>query len=232
MKIEILYPEIANQFGDMGNMRYLARCLPQAEFAQTPLGAQPCFVREPVALVYLGPMSERGQEKALKALLPYRFALQERIGRGEACLFTGNALELLGERIENEDGIALECLGLFPLIARRDMLHRHNSIFLGSFEGEPVMGFKSQFTMAYPGDEGLGLFSRERGVGLNPRCPFEGVRSHNFFGTYLLGPLLVNNPPFTRYLLRAMGAGEAPLAFAEDVQAAYEKRLADFKAKA
>ena len=50
MKIEILYPEIANQFGDMGNMRYLARCLPQAEFAQTPLGAQPCFVREPVAL--------------------------------------------------------------------------------------------------------------------------------------------------------------------------------------
>ena len=59
----------------------------------------------------------------------------------------------------------------------RDMLHRHNSIFLGSFEGEPVMGFKSQFTMAYPGDEGLGLFSRERGVGLNPRCPFEGVRS-------------------------------------------------------
>ena len=140
-------------------------------------------------------------------------------------------MELLGERFENEDGIALECLGLFPLIARRDMLHRHNSIFLGSFEGEPVMGFKSQFTMAYPGDEGLGLFSRERGVGLNPRCPFEGVRSHNFFGTYLLGPLLVNNPPFTRYLLRAMGAGEAPLAFAEDVQAAYETAPGGFQSQ-
>ena len=232
MKVELLFPEIANQFGDLGNMRYLARCLPQAEFCDTHLGEEPRFLREPVNLVYLGPMSEQGQEKVLEVLRPHRFALQKQLQEGTPFLFTGNALELLGERIENEDGTRVEGLGLFPLTARRDMLHRHNSIFLGSFEGEPVMGYKSQFTMAYPGDKSLGLFLRERGVGLNPRCPFEGVRVQNFFGTYLLGPLLINNPPFTRYLLRTMGAGHAALAFEPEVQAAYEKRLEDFQAKA
>ena len=162
MKVELLFPEIANQFGDLGNMRYLARCLPQAEFCDTHLGEEPRFLREPVNLVYLGPMSEQGQEKVLEVLRPHRFALQKQLQEGTPFLFTGNALELLGERIENEDGTRVEGLGLFPLTARRDMLHRHNSIFLGSFEGEPVMGYKSQFTMAYPGDKSLGLFLREQ----------------------------------------------------------------------
>ena len=76
-------------------------------------------------------------------------------------------------------------------------MHRHNSIFLGEFEGRPVMGFKSQFTMVYPKGEVQGLFTVTKGVGLNKKCPFEGVRRNHFFGTYLLGPLLVNNPPFT-----------------------------------
>ena len=37
MIIEILYPEHANLFGDMSNMRYLQACLPDAEFIRTPM---------------------------------------------------------------------------------------------------------------------------------------------------------------------------------------------------
>ena len=36
MKIEILFPEFCNLFGDMSNMRYLKKCLPCAEFIETP----------------------------------------------------------------------------------------------------------------------------------------------------------------------------------------------------
>ena len=32
-----------------------------------------------------------------------------------------------------------------PSPRKRDMMHRHNSTFLGKFQGLPVMGFKSQF---------------------------------------------------------------------------------------
>ena len=31
MKIEILYPEFCNLNGDMGNMKYLEKCIPEAE---------------------------------------------------------------------------------------------------------------------------------------------------------------------------------------------------------
>ena len=67
------------------------------------------------------------------------------------------------------------------------MMHRHNSTFLGSFQGKELMGFKSQFTFAYPEGELPGLFPVKKGVGLNPKCPFEGIHYRNFFGTYLFG---------------------------------------------
>lgn len=231
MKIEILFPEFCNLFGDSGNVRYLRKCLPQAEFVETPLDGVPLFAEEAPALICMSPMSERIQEKVIEKLRPYRSRLRALIDGGTAFLFTGNAVEVLGEYIENEDGSRLEGLGLLPLSAKRDMMHRHNSLFLGSFEGTPVMGYKSQFTTTYPGEGVRGLFQVERGVGLNKKCPFEGVRDHNFFGTYLLGPVLLLNPDFTRALLDILGAQNVPLAFEEDLRGAYAQRLKDFREK-
>lgn len=231
MTIEILFPEFCNLFGDLSNMRYLQKCLPQAAFVETPLEGEPLFAAETVNLIYLGPMTERTQEMVVKKLTPYRDRLQSLIESGTAFLFTGNALEVLGRYMENEDGSRIDGLGLLPLHAKRDLMHRHNSTFLGTFEGEEMMGFKSQFTMAYPDGELSGLFQVEKGVGLNKKCPFEGVRNNHFFGTYLLGPVLILNPGFTRHLLTSMGADSAGLAFEQDVRAAYEKRLKDFHEK-
>lgn len=231
MKIEILFPEFCNLFGDMSNMRYLEKCLPDAEFVETPFEDEPLFVTETPALIYLGPMTERTQERVIEKFRPFKARLQELLDSGAVFLFTGNAFEILGDYIENEDGTRIPGLGLLRLWAKRDMMHRHNSTFLGAYEGEPVMGFKSQFTMAYTAGEGHGLFLAEKGVGLNKKTKYEGVRFGNFFGTYLLGPLLVLNPGFTRKLLALMGAADAPLAFEAAVTAAYDKRLQDFRSK-
>ena len=232
MKIEILFPQNCNLFGDLSNMHYLRKCLPDAQFVETDLNEEPLFVREKVDMIYLGPMTERSQELVLERLRPHKERLWELINQNTLFLFTGNALELMGEYIIKDDGSRINCLGIFPLYAKRDMMHRHNSIFLGTFEGQPVMGFKSQFTMAYPKSKSLELFPVEKGVGLNKNCSFEGVRYGKFFGTYLLGPILLLNPPFTKYLLKCLGVENAHLALEQEVQAAYEKRLADFRAKA
>lgn len=232
MKIEILYPERCNLYGDLANMDYLRLCLPDAEFISTPLSEKPLFAREKVDMIYLGPMTERAQELVLEQLSPLQERIWELIAEDTVFLCTGNALELFGEYIVKEDGSCLPCLDIFPAHAQRDMFHRHNSLFLGDFEGMPVMGFKSQFTTSTPQSESIGLFHVERGVGLNKKCPFEGVRYRNFFGTYLLGPFLINNPPFTKFLLSRLGVENPSLAFEQEVQAAYDKRLKDFKAKA
>lgn len=232
MTIEILFPECCNLFGDLSNMDYLRRCLPDAQFVETPLNGEPLFATQEVDLVYLGPMTERVQTLVIEKLSPYKDRFKALIEQGKTFLFTGNALEVTGEAILKEDGSSIKGLGLFPLTAKRDMMHRHNSIFLGTFEGKPVMGFKSQFTTATPKSDSLALFPVEKGVGLNKKCSFEGIRYKNFFGTYLLGPLLLLNPPFTKSLLTLMGAGSAELAFREEVESAYQKRLEDFRKKA
>lgn len=231
MKIEILFPEFCNLFGDMSNMRYLRKCLPEAEFLETPFSEAPRFLTESVNLVYLGPMTEGMQERVIEKFRPHKSRIESLIHSGAVFLFTGNALEVLGQYIANEDGSRIEGLGILPLYAKRDMLHRHNSTFLGSYGGQAVMGFKSQFTMAYPQEDCPGLFQVDKGVGLNKKCHFEGVQVNHFFGTYLIGPLLVLNPPFTLHLLRTMGVENPQLAFSQEMQAAYDKRLKDYREK-
>ena len=46
MKIEILFPEVCNLFGDMFNMKYLKMCLPDAEFIETALDDVPTFQKK------------------------------------------------------------------------------------------------------------------------------------------------------------------------------------------
>ncbi len=207
MKIEILYPERCNLYGDLANMDYLRKCLPQAEFVETPLGETPQFAREKVDMVYLGPMTEQAQEQVLEQLFPLKERLQELVEQDVVFLCTGNALELFGEAIFKEDGSRIPCLGLFPLTAQRDMMHRHNSVFLGSFETGPVTGFKSQFTTAKTSSGELKLFGVEKGMGLNKKCPFEGVRAHNFFGTYLSGAAADQQPAIHQVLALPAGGG-------------------------
>lgn len=228
MIVETLYPEYANLYGDPGNIRYLKKCLPDAEFVDTPMHGQPAFATREVALVYMGPMTESAQEKAIDRLRPYAGRLREMIAHGTVFLMTGNAMEVLGEAIENEDGSRIEGLGLLPIVAKRDMMHRYADVFKGRFEEMDIVGFKTQFTMAYPTKEDVAFIQAEKGCGLNRQTRGEGVRLGNFFGTYLLGPLLIMNPPFTRYLLRLMGAEPDTLPFEEEAMEAYRRRLRDF----
>lgn len=229
MRIEVLFPEYCSLFGDLFNVKYLQLCLPKAERLDTPLSGEPAL--EPGGLIYLGPMSERTQEKVIKKLMPYRDKLKELIDSGTAFLLTGNAMEVLGSYIDDGDGRRIEGLGLLPLHAKRDMMHRHNSVFLGDWEGREITGFKSQFTMAWPEEGAKGLFTVKKGVGLNKKCPYEGLRVNNLFATYLQGPILPLNPDFARGVLAAMGESSAEPAFAEEAQAAYQARIADFYSK-
>lgn len=110
MKIEILFPEFCNLFGDISNMKYLKMCLPDAEYIETALDKEPVFATEDVRLIYMGPMTEKTQEKVIKKLKPFTEKLKELIRKGTCFLFTGNAIEILGKYIENEDGSKIEGL--------------------------------------------------------------------------------------------------------------------------
>jgi len=113
MKIEILFPEFCNLFGDMSNIKYLKMCLPDAEYIETTMAQEPIFAKEDVNLIYMGPMTEKTQEKVIKKLMSYKDKIRELIEKGVCFLFTGNAIEILGDYIENEDGSKIEALRNF-----------------------------------------------------------------------------------------------------------------------
>lgn len=228
MRIEILFPEFCNLFGDMYNMRYLKMCVPEAEFIETALDEVPAFVNEDINLIYLGPMTEKTQEKVIKRLMPYKERIEELIEKNVFFLFTGNAAEVLGKYIENEDGSKIEGVGIFDVYAKRNMMHRHNSYLVGMYGNIEIVGFKSQFTMMY-GDNSSSYFLQvEKGIGINEESKLEGIKKNNFIGTYLLGPILIENPLFTEKVLQAIGA-KTDIALKEDMLAAYEARLNELK---
>ena len=146
MKIEILFPEFCNLFGDMYNMKYLKMCLPDAEFIETALDEKPKFIDEDIKMIYLGPMTEKTQEKVITRLKLYKNRIEELIDNNVLFLVTGNAIEVFGKYIENEDGSKIEALGIFDVYSKRNMMNRHNSYFIGKYEDIEIVGFKSQFT--------------------------------------------------------------------------------------
>lgn len=82
MKIEILFSEMGIYYGDYGNIVYLTKCLPEAQFIYTDNLSRPAFLDEKVDLVYLGSLSENKQKLAIERLLPYRDAIKEKIEEG------------------------------------------------------------------------------------------------------------------------------------------------------
>ena len=226
MKIEILYSEVANLFGDMANVRYLEKCLPEAKFIYTSLNSKPKFISEDISLVYMGPMSEHSQELVIDKLSKYKKEIKAAIDNKVNFLVTGNALEIFGKYIENEDGSRVEGLGLFNIYTKRDMMHRYNSIELGKFKDLEIVGFKSSFTQSY-GDAPKFL-KMVRGYGNSKDSDVEGIFKNNFIATSLLGPILIINPYFTKYLFEKMGI-KKKLLYEDEMIAAYNKRLEEFK---
>ena len=228
-KIEMLFPEICNLFGNMYNIKYLQETSDEIEVIYTDLTTKPKFLDEEIDMVYMSPMTEKSQELVINALKPYKEEIKKKIEDRQIFLVIGNALEIFGDYIENEDGSKLDALGLTGLYAKRDMMHRYNSLFLGEFENMKIEGFKSQFSMSYGNNSENYLFDTIRGDGINKETKYEGIRINNFMGTYVLGPLLVVNPEFTKYILKLMKLDIDNVAFEEIANKCYDIRLKEFE---
>jgi len=229
MKIEILYPEICNLYGDIFNITYLSKCVENCELIETSLNETPKFVNEKVDLIYLGPMTEKNQELAIQKLKPYKESINQNIENKTFFLFTGNAFEILGNYIENEDGSKIEALGIIDLFSKRNMMKRYSALYLGEYKNTKIVGFKSQFSHTYGDNKDKSFVTTIRGVGLNKENDLEGIRINNFIGTYILGPILILNPEFTKILLQEMNIKEFKLPFETTAQKSYEARLKEYE---
>jgi len=229
MRIEIMYPELCCLYGDKGNTMFLQQCLPEAEFVFTQLNERPHFLDEEIDLCCMYSMSEQSQELILSRLLQWKAEICEKFTSNTTLfLFTGNALELLGQYIEREDGSRQACLGVFDTYAKRHAPNRFNTLIQADFENMTLLGYTSRFSDTYELGEDLAMCRVTIGSGVNPKSKLEGIRKDRIIATYMLGPVLVANPDFAKWLLTALGIEEPKLPFEADLYKAYEVKKQEF----
>ncbi|MBO4235187.1 MAG: hypothetical protein J5928_01920 [Firmicutes bacterium] len=235
INIEVLYPEVANLYGDAFNPQVLYRSYPDSiNIIETHLNEKPAFASGNADFVFMGAMPEKYQELAISLLKPYRDAFSDYLETGRPALFTGNAFEIMGDYIEKDSGEHIETLGIYRGYAKRDMVNRYNSMYHGVFvddkfgAGEiPIVGFKSQFTKLHGISDDAHLFKTIKERDQENSSIDEGIRVNNFMGTYLNGPLLIMNPGFTKYVLGILGIENPHVIYEDVMEYAYQKRLED-----
>lgn len=228
MIIEMLYPEIASLYGEKGNLDLLKLCFPEALIKMTMLNDEPYFVKHEVDLIVMGPTTEEFQKIIIKRLTPYIDRIQTMIRENIHFWMTGNAMDIFGAYIEDEEGNRVLGLGLFDYHARLYRPKRFNSYVLGKIDDLEVVGFKSQFSQIFP-SQIQSWFKVDRGFGLNEKTMDEGIKLNNFIGTQCLGPFWILNPGFTLQYFKMLGYLKAELPYHAEMLEAYRQRVLEFK---
>lgn len=230
MKIEILYPELCCLYGDKGNTLFLQKCLPDAQLIYTQLNDKPAFTQEDVDLCCMYSMSEQSQELILSRWAQWQDEICDKIKNSNTFfLFLGNSFELLGMEIQREDKTTVPCLGLFDIHSQRHAPSRFNTLIQATFEGMTLLGYTSRFSETYGIHEAEAMCKIEIGTGSCPDSKLEGIRTTNLLGTYLLGPLLVANPDFSKWLLHRLGIKNPVLPYEDALYQAYETKRKEFQ---
>ena len=203
IKIAHLYYDLMNLYGENGNIRALKKALTDQGISVIidKLTIKDKINFNKYDVFYLGTGSEDDFKLVLADMIKYQQEIKEVIVQNKVFIATGNALNLFGKKLISLDGTELETLNIFDFVSL-DTNERivGEQIYTCDLIKHKVIGFQNRQTIIY--DNLNHLFNVEKGTGTNPQDSNEGIKENNFYGTYLIGPLLIRNPYFTNYIIQ------------------------------
>ncbi len=203
IKIAHLYYDILNLYGENGNIRALKRFIERQDVKCEIhfLTIDDNIDFNDYDMFYLGMGSEKGLLLVLNDILKYKESIKKAIISGKYFLATGNSLELFGEYILDNNKNKHEALNIFDYYTIwTDFRIVESTHFTSKIIKESIIGFQNRCGIIL--NNSRPLFRIKEGTGMNPNTKFEGYQYKNFYGTYLLGPLLIRNPYLTNYLVK------------------------------
>ena len=187
MKIAYLYYDFLNLYGESGNIKIIADVLKYNKIKHQIiyLSLDDDLNFQDYDLVYIGSGTEENQKVALNHLMKYQKDIVKYIEDGKFILATGNSVDMFGQKIiANKEYKGLNLLDFVVKQGKRKM----KEVYLPSkITKKNILGFINN--NSYIEDVDYSLFENE------------GIQYHNFYGTYILGPILVSNPEFLKYFL-------------------------------
>ena len=149
-------------------------------------------------LVFIGSATERNQKVALNYLQSYKDNIKAALDNGTVILATGNSFEIFGHSVTDCDGTKHEGLSFFPYetIEGKERIVT-DSLCITSLCGGDIIGFVNKASLTTGATSPL--FDVKQGSGNGKDDNKEGVHYGNFYGTHLIGPVLIRNPQLCEY---------------------------------
>jgi CobQ-like glutamine amidotransferase family enzyme len=198
-----LYYDLMNLYGEYGNIIALRDAFKQqgieVNIDKKSLGDTIDFMKYDI--VYIGEGSEFNQELVRQDILKYKDDINQYIEKNKILIATGNSYELFGDKIDDKEALGIFHFKSFFKTITTDVGDRivNEEIMDADFLGSPIVGFVNRNSVNDIKDGYL--FKVRKGYGNDIKDKFEGIHYKNFFGTYLLGPLLIRNPYLLDYIL-------------------------------
>lgn len=191
-----LYYDLLNLYGESGNIKILKKY-----FEKQNIKVNIHFVTigddinlKNIDIIYIGNGTENNQLLALSHLKKYKKEIKEYIENNKILISTGNSIEMFGSKIDK-----IDALNIFNYTTINDNFRVVDEVLLESvLLKDKIIGFQNQEKILKINDNHL--FKVIKGTGDYPKSNYEGYKYKNFYGTHLIGPLLVRNPKLLEYI--------------------------------
>lgn len=195
-----LYYDILNLYGESGNIKAMKNYLEQQNIKVNIkfITLNDKIDLTNIDLLYVGCGTESNQLMILKHLNKYKKEIKDFIDNKKYVIATGNSIELFGKTINNN-----KSLGIFNYNSiKTDFRIVDEALFKCNLIKSNIIGFQNQGSIIKDIDNYL--FEVIKGTGSYPKSKNEGYIFNNFYGTYLIGPILVRNPELLTYLMNKL----------------------------
>ena len=174
MKIAYLYYDFLNLYGESGNIKIISNILKYNKIKHEILylSLDDKLEFDRYDLVYIGSGTEDNLLIALKHLDKYKDEIKKYIEDNKFMLVTGNSVDMFGKKID--DNKALNIFDYEVTKGKRKMEEVYHNKILGFINNN---SYNSEYS-----DTDI-------------------IRNNNFYGTYILGPILVRNPELIKQFL-------------------------------
>ena len=190
MKINILclYYDLMNLYGDTGNVKVIEHHLNdlKIDYNIEYLSIDDKLDLSKYDLILMGASTENNRFICLNHIKKYKKELNDAINKNKFFLVTGNALGMFGKKLYDKDA-----LGLFDFEVSEKEERISKEVVLDNNICSPIYGFMNH------SDE---IINNSNNNLFND----EGIHYKNFYGTYVLGPILSRNPEFLEYFLNKL----------------------------
>lgn len=206
IKIAHLYYDLLNLYGEDGNIKALQNALSKLNIDSSVdnLTITDDIKFNNYDFIYIGSGTEENLNIVFEHIKNYINEIKKYIDSGKIMLVTGNTLDIFGKYIKTIDEKKHYTLDIFNFHSSEKEERIVSEVMFKMGTLGPLIGFyntpnamREEVVKNY--DK---LFEIIKRLGYeNDKIKFAGVNKNNFYGTHILGPLLVRNPELLKFFI-------------------------------